>query len=124
MGASRAPGYLAWGTNMKWFLVMGFYGLLLPCAQAQQDTHTQHGHHEAATAKPANGPSATAGSRQSAFAGYRRFTTDEPLKDWRDANEEVREAGGHIGMSKGSATKAKDAAAVGHGDHSPGKKQP
>lgn len=29
---------------------------------------------------------------------YRRFTPDEPLQEWRAANEAVRAAGGHAGM--------------------------
>jgi hypothetical protein len=37
---------------------------------------------------------------QSPFADYRPFTPDEPLKDWRRANDEVREAGGHAGLMK------------------------
>jgi hypothetical protein len=35
-----------------------------------------------------------------AFRGYRAFNPDEPPKDWRAANEEVRAAGGHIGLMK------------------------
>ena len=55
---------------------------------------------------------------QSPFADYRRFTPEEPLKDWRRANDEVREAGGHVGLMKG----AEPAQLTGHGAH--GAKQP
>jgi hypothetical protein len=41
-----------------------------------------------------------AGAYQSPFADYRPFTADEPLKDWRRANDEVRDAGGHAGLLK------------------------
>jgi hypothetical protein len=33
---------------------------------------------------------------------YRPFKAEEPLKDWRAANREVREAGGHAGLMKDS----------------------
>lgn len=45
-------------------------------------------------------PSRPHGAYQSPFADYRPFATDEPLKDWRRANDEVREAGGHVGLMK------------------------
>ena len=45
-------------------------------------------------------PSRPTGAYQSPFADYRPFTADEPLKDWRRANDEVREAGGHVGLMK------------------------
>jgi hypothetical protein len=67
---------------------------------------------------------------------YRRFTPDEPLLDWRAANEAVRQAGGHAGMhghaqdakalpkgeaSRGVPEKAPSKAAspghAGHGSH-------
>lgn len=41
---------------------------------------------------------AFAGAFASAFADYRRFDPDEPLVDWRAANEEVKNAGGHVGL--------------------------
>lgn len=37
----------------------------------------------------------------SPFADYRRFDAESPPKGWREANEEVREAGGHVGILKG-----------------------
>lgn len=42
----------------------------------------------------------------SPFAGYRRFDPDAPLKPWRAANDEVRDAGGHVGILKGAASRA------------------
>lgn len=39
----------------------------------------------------------------SPFAGYRRFDPQAPAKPWRKANEEVHEAGGHVGILKGRA---------------------
>lgn len=45
---------------------------------------------------------------QSVFADYRSWT-DEPIKAWREANEEVGRSGGHTGhaghsLSKGATT--------------------
>jgi hypothetical protein len=37
---------------------------------------------------------------RSAFEGYRAFS-DQELRDWRKANEEVRAAGGHAGHKPG-----------------------
>lgn len=45
-------------------------------------------------------PSRPAGAYRSPFADYRPYTPDEPLKDWRRANDEVRDAGGHAGLMK------------------------
>ena len=49
----------------------------------------------AAKARPGVAP-----GYDSAFADYRPFDPQEPAKPWRAANEEVREAGGHIGVMK------------------------
>ena len=49
---------------------------------------------------------------RSPFADYRRFNAEEPLKSWRRANDEVRDAGGHVGLMKGKEGKAMD-----HGGH-------
>ena len=57
-----------------------------------------------ATPQPAAAP-VTASPHRSAFAGYQAYKPEEPLKDWRDANEEVRAAGGHVGIMKGHAHK-------------------
>jgi hypothetical protein len=45
-------------------------------------------------------PSRPTGAYRSPFADYRPFAADEPLKDWRRANDEVHEAGGHVGLMK------------------------
>jgi hypothetical protein len=36
----------------------------------------------------------------SPFAGFLRFDAEVPAKPWRAANEEVRAAGGHVGILK------------------------
>ena len=41
------------------------------------------------------------GGFASAFADYRRFDPDLPLADWRAANDEVKDAGGHVGLMRG-----------------------
>ena len=83
-----------------------------------QGAHHSHGGHRAgptpAPDAPASMPKAgasaakpapkvrpeEAGGYYSAFADYRPFDPQEPAKPWRKANEEVREAGGHIGVTK------------------------
>jgi hypothetical protein len=68
------------------------------------------------------------GEDGSPFVTYRPFNADEPLMDWRAANERVREAGGHLGPMKTDkkiekkADKAEAPAAgshAGHGSHTP-----
>lgn len=64
-------------------------------------------------AKPAAAsPDVPNGTYRSAFTDYRRFNAGEPLKSWRRANDEVRDAGGHGGLMKG-----KDGKAMDHGGH-------
>lgn len=75
---------------------------------------------EQAKATPASAvpaPASAAGYR-SPFADYRAFAPDEPLEDWRRANDEVREAGGHVGLMRAGGA----AQSAGHGAH--GTKQP
>ena len=66
-----------------------------------------------AAAVPA--PAAAAPARPDAylspFADYRRFDADAPPKPWRQANDEVREAGGHVGILKGMSSPAAATAA-------------
>ena len=50
----------------------------------------------------------------SPFEGYRPFSEAVAPKDWRRANDEVREAGGHIGLMKGQGAQPQGA---GHGAH-------
>jgi hypothetical protein len=47
----------------------------------------------------------------SPFADYRRFDAESPPKGWREANQEVREAGGHVGIVKGMSGPAAATAA-------------
>ena len=100
-------------------------GLLLHATHAMaQDT--PHIGHPPAASKPAPADNRTLqeSSPGSAFAGYRRFTPEEPLKDWRAANEEVRAAGGHIGLVKDAAQTKAHPAADAHANHRHGKKRP
>ena len=56
-------------------------------------------HHSAQNRKSGSGldvPDAFA----SAFADYRRFEPAVQPVDWRAANEEVRNAGGHVGLTR------------------------
>jgi hypothetical protein len=54
---------------------------------------------------------------RSAFEGYRPFAEQEP-RDWRNANEEVRTAGGHAGPKPGQGPGHKTSKPEpGHGGH-------
>lgn len=105
---------------MKRFLAACVATLHIPLAHAQANPHA---HHDARQAQPEPAASAAApatsatGQYRSPFADYRPFKADEPMKDWRKANDEVREAGGHIGLMKGEPAQL-----TGHGAH--GAKQP
>ena len=54
----------------------------------------------ASTQKPQEVPQRPKPAYVSSFEGYRRFEAEAPAKDWRRANDEVREAGGHVGILK------------------------
>jgi hypothetical protein len=78
----------------------------LAFAQGTPPSHA--GHHGKAPA-PKNPPAAEqsgqakfgeAGAYDSPFLDYRPFDPQEPAKPWRAANEEVRDAGGHLGVMK------------------------
>ena len=56
------------------------------------------------SAAPQVPPSAAPLQLDSVFSDYRRFNADEPLVDWRAANEEVKSAGGHVGLMRATAT--------------------
>ena len=43
---------------------------------------------------------------RSSFDGYRRYNAQEPARQWRAANEAVRDAGGHVGILKGTRGQA------------------
>lgn len=95
----------------------------IPLAAAQGGPHVHPGAPKEA-APPAGdtagraGTSAVPGSVYlSPFADYRPFSAEVAPKAWRAANDEVREAGGHIGLMKGQP-----APAAGLGSH--GAKQP
>lgn len=72
------------------------------------------------SSQPASRPASQPASRMlydSAFTDYRPFSDETAPKDWRKANDEVRETGGHVGLLKGTPAQLK-----GHGAH--GAKQP
>ena len=71
---------------------------------------------QAATPQPA--PAATSRTAPasapvyvSPFNDYLRFDPDAPLKPWRAANDDVRDAGGHVGILKGMSSPAAATAA-------------
>lgn len=89
--------------------------LTLPAAALAQ--HAGHQAQERPAAAPgapqAHDPEPRDGRHyRSAFTGYRPFTAELPLKDWKKANDEVREAGGHVGLMKGEPAQPQ-----GHGAH-------
>jgi len=63
----------------------------------------------AATAPP--------GDYRSAFTGYRAFQPEETLRDWRQVNDEVKEAGGHLGILRGMRSPSTGAPAEAHSGH-------
>lgn len=91
-------------------------------AAGQAEPHRHGGHVPRAAAAPPKAKEAPAKpvaatrvgeSRgyDAPFADYRPFNAQEPAKPWRAANEEVREAGGHIEVMKAleAAARGKDA---------------
>jgi hypothetical protein len=70
-------------------------------AQAQPPLPTIPADHESAETRPA--PAGAQPKAQSlpvyrsALNGYRPYRADEPLRPWRDANDEVGRLGGHMG---------------------------
>ena len=88
--------------------------LPLSFATAQDASRPHHGAPSAATPAPAAQASTDPGPAalyRSAFRDYRPFSEEVPPRDWRKANDEVRDAGGHVGLMKEGA--ASDA----HGAH-------
>ena len=65
--------------------------LVAGCAAAQRDGRADP--RDAATNIPPT-------EYRSAFDGYRRYA-EQDLRDWRGANDEVRDAGGHAGHRPG-----------------------
>jgi hypothetical protein len=81
-----------------------------------------HSHPAAPAASPpgkqaTGAPAVSGGAYRSPFADYRPFSEEVPPKAWRTANDEVRDAGGHIGLMKGERAQPR-----GHEAH--GAKQP
>ena len=103
--------------------------LPMSLASAQGTSHTHHraraepnaavpGVPAAATARTEKGAGPAVGDVfRSAFADYRPFSEEVVAKDWRMANDEVRDAGGHIGLMKGEPARL-------HGHDAHGSKQP
>jgi len=102
---------------MKRFLAaVGLLALLHSAAAWPQGAHSSHGKPaakeshakpamKAPEVKPASAPPVVmprdSASYRSPFTGYRLFTPDEPMRQWRAANDEVRDSGGHVGLMKG-----------------------
>lgn len=83
-------------------------------AQAQGTTHSHdqpNAQVDTRSVKPGQTID-TADRYRSAFSDYRPFSQESAPKEWRRANDEVREAGGHAGLMKGEAAQSK-----GHGSH-------
>ncbi len=78
---------------MKLFIAFAVLAALAPHAAAQQQAAKPH------PADPAAPVPAV--KYESAFSGYRGFR-EEPLAPWRDVNDEVARAGGHIGIVGGA----------------------
>ena len=90
---------------MKPYIAFAALAALAPHAAAQQQAVKPH------PADPAAPVPAV--KYESAFSGYRGFR-EEPLVPWRDVNDEVARAGGHIGIVGGA----------GHGTAKPAPKAP
>lgn len=55
----------------------------------------------------------------SAFAGYQPLRDEKPAP-WREVNDEVARAGGHLGIFRSSVPGAAPNATGGHAGHAPG----
>lgn len=78
---------------MKPYIALAVLAAFTPHAAAQQQAAKSH------PADPAASVPET--KYESAFTGYRGFRA-EPLSSWRDVNDEVARAGGHIGIVGGA----------------------
>ena len=100
---------------IKWCAALAA-ALQVTVAWPQAAPSVEHGARPAGRAQTVNRSPSAAESPEirfrSPFADYRRFSPDEPLKSWRSANEEVREAGGQVGVLKGG-----DGRPAGHAGH-------
>ena len=96
------------------FVLLGAALAVAPLlAGAQSASHPSHGGQatppaDARVAEQSRpvAAGAPAGVYRSSFDGYRRYNAQEPPKHWRAANEEVRDAGGHVGILKGTRGQA------------------
>ena len=91
-------------------IVMAAVLLAIPLHAAEPDPATHRPHPGVATNEPGRvapprGPERAHPVYRSAFADYRPFDAEVPAKVWREANEEVRAAGGHGGAMSHDATK-------------------
>jgi hypothetical protein len=71
---------------------------------AQETAHSAHQGSKSDPSKSqpaAPSSSLPASGYRSAFSDYRPFVPDEPMKNWRSANDEVRDAGDHVAPMKG-----------------------
>ena len=83
-------------------------------AQAPSHSHPAPREAGAAPAKPGAVPARSQAARpapdatgyRSAFSDYRRFEAEPPAKGWREANDEVRDVGGHAGVVQGTRGQA------------------
>ena len=66
-------------------------------------------------------PPADDSAYRSAFTDYRPFKAAEPMKEWKRANDEVRDAGGHVGLMKVEGSQPQ--AHGGHGAKKPAPRQ-
>ena len=94
---------------MKPYIALAAFAVLSPHAAAQQQAARPHPGDPAAAVPAAK--------HESAFTGYRGYR-EEPLAPWRDVNDEVARAGGHIGILGGAGGHA------GHGAAKPVVKPP
>ena len=72
-------------------LAAGLHSAVSVAQPVPSDAH----HHKPSAAPKSEAPTPRTSPRfgyESAFTDYRRFVADEPLKDWRAANEEVAES--------------------------------
>lgn len=110
--------------------VIGAAALLFSSsALSQAGGHQGHGRVAEPAVKPSAAPQKQQGmsmkaeakttSASPAFDGYRPYTPDEPLVSWREANDLVRDIGGHVGIMKGAPDKGGTAGA--HGGHTKSK---
>lgn len=94
-------------TNYAWICGLLAAVWLAPAAAQQQNNARPH---------PADPAAAVPAVRHSsAFAGYQPLGNEKPAA-WREANDEVARAGGHIGILKAASADN----AGGHAGHHPG----